>query len=278
MQYHPRYKTNDDPFGLLVLTLRKQAGLTQVELAKVVGVTEKAVRNWEAGTAFPSESHLKTFIETSLGLGAFTPGHERAEAKTLWKQAYQTASRRKAPFDETWFTVLLAQQHHSTSKAPVSVQRADPLEGPPRLRGSGASSRKDPAADQLSPLSSAPFRLRRADRAEASEGASCSEREEEASPLSPLASPGQLDRLLATKLMVPSRRPRLVPRAHLTLHLQAEPGRKLTLLVAPAGFGKTTLLLDWITSWGGTCRQRMRSGAASSPMIWALPPSGVVIR
>ncbi len=45
MQDHPRYKTNDDPFGLLVLTLRKKTGLTQVELATLVEVTEKAVRN-----------------------------------------------------------------------------------------------------------------------------------------------------------------------------------------------------------------------------------------
>jgi len=229
----------NDSFALLVLTLRKQAGLTQVELATLVGVTEKAVRNWEAGTAFPPENRLKKLIGIYLGLGAFTPGQERAEAKTLWKQACQTASHRKAIFNEAWFTVLLTQQRHHIFKATASVQRADPLEDLPRLRGKSAPSRKDPAADQLAPLSPAPFRLRQVDRAEASEAAS---------PLSPLASSGQSDRLLAAKLMVPSRRPRLVPRAHLTQRLQAEPGRKLTLLVAPAGFGKTTLLLDWITS------------------------------
>src|SRR5205085_9115819 len=43
-------------------------------------------------------------------------------------------------------------------------------------------------------------------------------------------------------------RARLVPRARLTGRLQAKPGRKLTLISAPVGFGKTTLLLDWITS------------------------------
>src|SRR6266705_1308135 len=111
MQYHPRYKTNDDPFGLLVLTLRKKAALTQVELAKLVGVTEKTVRNWEGGTDYPSESHLKKLIETYLCRGVFTPGQEREEAKTLWERACQSASRRKAIFDETWFTFRLAQQH-----------------------------------------------------------------------------------------------------------------------------------------------------------------------
>jgi LuxR family maltose regulon positive regulatory protein len=232
MLYHPRYKTNDDPFGLLVLTLRKKAGLTQVELAKLVGVTEKTVRNWERGTDFPSESNLKKLIETYLCRGVFTPGQEREGAKTLWERACQSASRRKAIFDETWFTVLLAQQHHSTFNATAPAPRADSPEGPPRLRGSGAPALKNSTADW----------------GEASDRAPFSGRGEEASHISPLASSAQLDRLLVTKRTAPSRRVRLVPRAHLTGRLQAEPGRKLTLISAPAGFGKTTLLLDWITS------------------------------
>src|SRR5436853_2129571 len=124
MQYHPRYKTNNDPFGLLVLTLRKKAGLTQVEMAKLVGVTEKAVRNWEGGSVFPSESNLKKLIEIYLCRGVFTPGQEREEAKPLWERACQSASRRKAIFDETWFTVLLAQQQYLTFKATAPAPRA----------------------------------------------------------------------------------------------------------------------------------------------------------
>lgn len=217
-------------------------------MAKLVGVTEKTARNWERGTDFPSESNLKKLIETYLCRGVFTPGQEREEAKTLWERACQGASRRKAIFDETWFTVLLAQQQHPTFKATASAPRADSPEGPPRLRGSGAPALKNSTADQLAPLLSAPFRLRQADWGEASDRASFSGRGEEASHISPLASSAQLDRLLVTKRTVPSRRVRLVPRVHLTGRLQAEPGRKLTLISAPAGFGKTTLLLDWITS------------------------------
>lgn len=52
--------------------------------------------------------------------------------------------------------------------------------------------------------------------------------------------------LLTTKLHIPSIRPDLVPRPHLIERLSAGLSRKLTLVSAPAGFGKTTLVTDWI--------------------------------
>jgi LuxR family transcriptional regulator, maltose regulon positive regulatory protein len=52
--------------------------------------------------------------------------------------------------------------------------------------------------------------------------------------------------LLITKLSIPSVRPSLVPRTRLSERLEEGLGRKLTLLSAPAGFGKTTLLSAWI--------------------------------
>jgi LuxR family maltose regulon positive regulatory protein len=51
--------------------------------------------------------------------------------------------------------------------------------------------------------------------------------------------------LLATKLHVPAIGPQLVHRAVLLDALSAGRGRKLTLLSAPAGWGKTTLLAQW---------------------------------
>ncbi|HET8628338.1 MAG TPA: LuxR C-terminal-related transcriptional regulator [Thermomicrobiales bacterium] len=51
--------------------------------------------------------------------------------------------------------------------------------------------------------------------------------------------------LLATKLYLPPPRPGLVRRPRLTARLDAGLRGPLTLLVAPAGFGKTTLLADW---------------------------------
>jgi LuxR family maltose regulon positive regulatory protein len=55
--------------------------------------------------------------------------------------------------------------------------------------------------------------------------------------------------LLTTKLFVPPARPDLVPRPRLTQRLNEGMTRKLTLLSAPAGYGKTTLLAQWIADW-----------------------------
>jgi LuxR family maltose regulon positive regulatory protein len=54
--------------------------------------------------------------------------------------------------------------------------------------------------------------------------------------------------LLTTKLYIPPPRPRLVPRPHLKERLNAGLYRKLTLVSAPAGFGKTTMMADWVSS------------------------------
>ncbi len=53
--------------------------------------------------------------------------------------------------------------------------------------------------------------------------------------------------LLATKLYIPPVRPDWVPRPHLISRLDAGLTRKLTLISAPAGSGKTTLASGWLT-------------------------------
>ena len=52
--------------------------------------------------------------------------------------------------------------------------------------------------------------------------------------------------LLATKLFIPSTRPDLVSRQRLVKQLNEGLHRKLTLISAPAGFGKTTLVTEWL--------------------------------
>ncbi len=54
------------------------------------------------------------------------------------------------------------------------------------------------------------------------------------------------DRLLATKLYAPSTRTNIVTRSRLTERLDEGVMGKLTLICAPPGFGKTTLLSEWI--------------------------------
>jgi LuxR family transcriptional regulator, maltose regulon positive regulatory protein len=62
---------------------------------------------------------------------------------------------------------------------------------------------------------------------------------------SPAAAVGESDALLATKLHIPRTRPGFVARPRLVDRLaQAQEG-ELTLVCAPAGFGKTALLADW---------------------------------
>ena len=59
--------------------------------------------------------------------------------------------------------------------------------------------------------------------------------------------------ILATKLYIPPPRPKIVLRPRLIDRLNEglQAGRKLTLISAPAGFGKTTLISEWVAS----CRQ-----------------------
>ena len=55
--------------------------------------------------------------------------------------------------------------------------------------------------------------------------------------------------ILATKLYVPPPRAKIVVRSRLIKQLN-EGLRKLTLISAPAGFGKTTLVSEWVAgSW-----------------------------
>jgi LuxR family maltose regulon positive regulatory protein len=54
--------------------------------------------------------------------------------------------------------------------------------------------------------------------------------------------------ILATKLYIPPPRPKVIRRPHLIERLNEGLHRKLTLISAPAGFGKTTLVSEWIAN------------------------------
>jgi len=58
--------------------------------------------------------------------------------------------------------------------------------------------------------------------------------------------------ILQTKLHIPPIRPELVSRPRLIERLNAglPVGRKLTLVSGPAGFGKTTLVSEWVAGCG----------------------------
>ena len=54
--------------------------------------------------------------------------------------------------------------------------------------------------------------------------------------------------ILATKLHAPAQRPSTVPRPRLTERLSEQ--TRLTLVAAPAGFGKTSILTEWLATGG----------------------------
>src|ERR687895_2304557 len=56
--------------------------------------------------------------------------------------------------------------------------------------------------------------------------------------------------ILTTKLYIPPPQPKVVLRPRLIERLNEGLDRKLTLISAPAGFGKTTLLSEWLAGCG----------------------------
>jgi hypothetical protein len=62
--------------------------------------------------------------------------------------------------------------------------------------------------------------------------------------------------LVATKLRVPAPRSGLIGRARLIERLERGAGSRLVLVSAPAGFGKTSLLTQWLEAVSGRGRTR----------------------
>lgn len=52
-----------ETFGKFVATLRKKKGMTQLELADKLGVTDKAVSKWERNLSFPDVAILPELAE-----------------------------------------------------------------------------------------------------------------------------------------------------------------------------------------------------------------------
>src|SRR6266436_9523242 len=71
-------------------------------------------------------------------------------------------------------------------------------------------------------------------------------REDTSRPHRPGTEAGMPTPILATKLYIPRLRPNVVSRPRLIERLNEGLYRKLTLISAPAGFGKTTLVSEWV--------------------------------
>jgi hypothetical protein len=79
--------------------------------------------------------------------------------------------------------------------------------------------------------------------------------------------------LLTTKLAIPVSHPSLVPRPRLVERLDAamRQGQKLILISAPAGFGKTTAVVEWLAAKAKGKRQKVKEHAAADANVLPFP-------
>ncbi len=97
------YRERDYTFGRVMLTLRTRLELTQTELAAMLGVTRRAVIDWEGGLTYPKSDHLKQFVVLAIERQVWPFGREAEEVRTLWQ-----AARQKVLLDEAWLGGLLS--------------------------------------------------------------------------------------------------------------------------------------------------------------------------
>jgi transcriptional regulator with XRE-family HTH domain len=108
------YRERDYAFGQAIVTLRTAMGLTQVELARFLGISRGAVLGWEAGSSYPKAESLKRLIALGVHQRAFAAEREEEKIRALWQAAHQ-----KVLLDELWLSSLLGQRPpQRTSLAP----------------------------------------------------------------------------------------------------------------------------------------------------------------
>src|SRR5213592_1477404 len=99
------YRERDYPFGQAMLTLRTSIGLTQAGLAALLGISRRAVAEWEGGSNYPKEEHLQHFIVVCVQQHVFAPERVEEEIRDLWKTAHQ-----RVLLDEAWLAAVLSTQ------------------------------------------------------------------------------------------------------------------------------------------------------------------------
>jgi len=104
------YRDRDFSFGEAMLALRTKIGLTQVELAQFLGVSRRAVGDWEAGSSYPKLEHFKQLVVLALRHQAFPAGSEAERIHALWH-----ASHQKVLLEEAWLNGLLTPSLERTT-------------------------------------------------------------------------------------------------------------------------------------------------------------------
>jgi transcriptional regulator with XRE-family HTH domain len=115
-----------ESFRSLLLRHRGRTGLTQRELAALIGAGVRSVQDWEAGVAFPPAERLQALIRLFLTRGGFSPGHETVEVRALWAAVERDAARMHTPFDERWFAQLFSA--HTVAASTRAIDSSSALE------------------------------------------------------------------------------------------------------------------------------------------------------
>jgi WD40 repeat protein/transcriptional regulator with XRE-family HTH domain len=125
----PRHE-QDYAFGRVLLTLRTAIGLTQAGLGEYLGVSRRAVGEWEAGNSYPRSEHLKGFIGLAFKQRAFAYGREEEQIRDLWRAAHQ-----RVLLDESWLASLLLPLpgQQPTIHAYANAHSVEPV---PKMSGS----------------------------------------------------------------------------------------------------------------------------------------------
>jgi non-specific serine/threonine protein kinase len=118
-------EVRDYAFADRALAVRKRSGLTQRDLAALLGVSYQSLSGWENGLSYPSAEHLEALIACLLERGAFATGQEGEEAAALWETARARAAQRLPPFNPAWFASLRRASSSGTlARGPTNMPPA----------------------------------------------------------------------------------------------------------------------------------------------------------
>src|SRR5437588_1259983 len=95
------YRERNYTFGQVMLKLRTSIGLTQAGLAALLGVSRRAIGEWETPSNYPKAEYLQHFLGLCVQQHVFAPRREEEEIRAFWKTAHQR--------------VLLALPHQKSS-------------------------------------------------------------------------------------------------------------------------------------------------------------------
>ena len=75
-------------FGMMIAGLRKERGMTQLELAEKMGVTDKAVSKWQRDLSFPDVSSLPRLAEIfEISVDELMQGRGSGQGRTAGEKA-----------------------------------------------------------------------------------------------------------------------------------------------------------------------------------------------